>query len=283
MQMREPNVSPQSEYFVYTPSTLARKLYLYPLIVGHSFYESGYTLHRSDFNNFLIMYISKGKCDIIADGNACQAGAGDFVFLDCYQPHQYGHPDPWEAVWLHFDGTLAREYFREITVHSGNVLAPDNTKRLFHTLTTIYDLFHTASPIVESSLSRYITGILDGFLTAASQNDRGLVYSNIVADSFAFINDHFHQQITLEDIAEKSHLSLYHFARVFSRETGLTPHQYLIRTRISAAQYMLKSTTVPIKNIAYDTGFNSESSFCFTFKKWTGVTPSQYRDSLPPP
>ena len=279
MQIRETNVSSLSEYYIYTPSTLARKLYLYPLIVGHSFYEPGYLLQRNNFNNFLIMYISKGECSILADGRSYSAKAGEFVLLDCYKPHQYGHSDAWEAVWVHFDGILAREYFQEITSHHGNVLKLDNSKLLSYTLQSIYDLFRTAAPIVESSLSKHITSILDGLLTAAPSGEKSLAYSHIVADSIAFISEHFAEQISLEDIAGKSHLSLYHFARLFAQETGATPHQYLIRTRIAAAQYMLKSTDISVKAIAYNTGFNSESNFCYTFKKWTGVTPSQYRDS----
>ncbi|MCR5627211.1 MAG: helix-turn-helix transcriptional regulator [Lachnospiraceae bacterium] len=68
-------------------------------------------------------------------------------------------------------------------------------------------------------------------------------------------------------------LSPYYFSRLFKAETSFTPHQYVIETRISAAKYLLTSTSEPISQIAYKTGFPDESSFCACFRKKENVTP----------
>ncbi len=101
-----------------------------------------------------------------------------------------------------------------------------------------------------------------------------------MADAISYINEHFQGDLSLEQLAAQANMSLFHFTRVFAKETGITPHQYLIKTRLSAAKYFLKSTEMSIKNIAFSTGFNSETSFCTTFKKWENVTPTQYRQSI---
>lgn len=101
-----------------------------------------------------------------------------------------------------------------------------------------------------------------------------------MADAISYINEHFQKDLSLEQLAAEANMSPFHFTRVFTKETGITPHQYLIKTRLSAAKYLLKSTEMSIKNIAFSTGFNSETSFCTTFKKWENVTPSQYRQSI---
>ena len=221
------------------------------------------------------MYIVHGTVDVIACGSAYRAREGEFVLLDCYRPHQYGSQEEWEASWLHFDGPLAREYYQEISSQYGNVLRPENPKALIHSMNKICSLFRTASPVIEPEISGYITNILDGLLAPSA--GRSSAQPSSIIDSVAYINDHFQEQISLKHLAEKANLSLYHFTRSFAKETGFTPHQYLINARVSAAKFMLKSSEMPVKDIGYSTGFHSESSFCTTFKKWVGVTPTQYR------
>ena len=82
----------------------------------------------------------------------------------------------------------------------------------------------------------------------------------------------------MEMLSEKACLSPFYFTRVFTKETGMTPYQYLLSTRISAAKFLLKSTSVSIKEIACRCGFTSSSGFCTAFKKWENLTPKEYRD-----
>nr|WP_246367099.1 helix-turn-helix transcriptional regulator [Paraliobacillus salinarum] len=68
--------------------------------------------------------------------------------------------------------------------------------------------------------------------------------------------------------------------RTFTKETGVTPYQYVMNTRIAAARFLLKASDASIKDIAFSTGFQSESSFCTCFKKIEQLTPSQYRKQI---
>lgn len=277
MRSYELKVSSKSDYYVYAPSAIAKKLYLYPVSIGHFFYEPDYFINRNSFDSFLIMYIKNGNCDITTKTFRYTAHAGDFVLLDCYVPHSYGNKGAWEAIWLHFDGKLARNYYQEITSRYGCVLSLDTQENLADPLEKIYNSFRNSEPIVETIFSNYITHILDRFLFASFENQKTFTYTTTISNSISFINENFHQPISLEAIAEKANLSLYHFTRIFAKETGFTPHQYLISTRLSAAKFMLRTSETSIKDIAFSTGFNSESSFCSTFKKWEKITPSEYR------
>ena len=144
-------------------------------------------------------------------------------------------------------------------------------------LQKIYDVFRTSSKILEGKLSGRITKLLDNFLYSPDENRGNKIYGSTMADAISYINEHFQCDLSLETLAAEANMSPYHFTRVFTKETGITPHQYLIKTRLSAAKYLLKSTETSVKNIAFSTGFHSETSFCITFKKWENVTPSQYR------
>lgn len=279
MRSTEFKVSPQSDYYVYTPSALARKLYLYPLLTGYFIYEPGYFIERNHFDNFLIMYISKGTCTVSAGSQSYTASAGQFVLLDCYHPHSYGSEDSWEAVWLHFDGPLARAYHDEILSECGPVIAPAHPEVPGGLLSRIYEIFRTSSPLEEHALSDYITRILNSLLFSGQSKKRSALRTSSITDTITYINEHFHESLTLTTLAKQANVSPYHFTRIFAKETGMTPHHYLIATRISAAKFLLKSSGTSIKEIAFRTGFQSETSFCNTFKKWEGCTPGQYRES----
>lgn len=284
MRSTEFKVSPQSDYYIYTPSALARKLYLYPLLTGYFIYEPGYFIERNHFDNFLIMYISKGICTVSAGSKSYTASAGQFVLLDCYHPHSYGSEDLWESVWMHFDGPLARAYYDEIWSGCGPVISPAHPEVLSGLLTRIYEIFRTSSTLTENTLSDYITRILNGLLFSVQGKKRSALRTSSITDTITYINEHFHESLSLDTLATQANISPYHFTRIFAKETGMTPHHYLIATRISAAKFLLKSSDTSVKEIAFRTGFQSETSFCNTFKKWEGCTPSQYRTSgtLPP-
>ena len=139
----------------------------------------------------------------------------------------------------------------------------------------ICNLFRTSSPIIEHEISGHITDLLNSLLAPMTRKSSS--QPSAIVDSIAYINEHFQEQISLNHLADMANLSPYHFTRSFAKETGFTPHQYLINARVAAAKFMLKSSEIPVKDVGYSAGFHSESSFCTTFKKWVGVTPTQYR------
>jgi len=87
------------------------------------------------------------------------------------------------------------------------------------------------------------------------------------------------EDISLADLASEACLSPFHFARLFQEATGLSPHRYLTGRRIRAAQNMLLSTRNSLTGIALDAGFGSQANFTRAFRKATGATPSQFRES----
>lgn len=280
MHSQEPLVLPSSDYYIYTPSQLAQKLYLYPVCTGYFQYMPGYTISRSHYDSFLVMQITNGCCQIETETLKTSAKEGDFVLLDCYAQHRYGNENSWEALWLHFDGRLARTYFEEITSRHGQILSPMTAHSCSLYLKKIYKLFRDSGSITESELSADITALLDQFLNASSRNISGDFCNSSVENAISYINKHFQEDISLETLAETANLSLYYFIKLFSKQTGFTPYQYLMNTRITAAKYLLKSPEFSVKDIAFQTGFHSESSFCTSFKKSEQLTPSQYRKKV---
>ena len=278
MRSYEANVESRSDYYVYTASTSAKKLFFYPLHIGYFYYEPNYHLKRDSFDSFLILLVTKGSCEIHLNNTTPVAHKGEVVLLDCYSPHEYGSPDTWEASWLHFDGPLAREYYEHIVQASGNIIIPRSPQTVGHSLNKICGTFRSGAPLREASLSKYILNILTELLLAENKiKTAASPHAAALENTIAYINEHFAEPLSLKDLAAGASLSPFYFTRVFARETGMTPHQYLIATRLNSAKFLLKSTDISIKEIAFNSGFTSESSFCSTFKKWEHITPSEYR------
>lgn len=280
MLSTESGVVKDSDYYVYTPSSQAKTLFLYPLIVGLFRYLPGYSLHRDSFDSYLIMFMRKGECDIKTDGRTYHAAAGQAVVINCYQPHTYWSATGWEAEWLHFDGPGGAGYFDAVLGGGPPVITLRDTYRLEKYLHKIYLQFHECVSVKEALLNNYIVNIITELLVSRDHIHSENASFGIIEDTIAYINEHLTEPLTLEDLAGQASLSPFYFSRLFKRETGFSPHGYLIAARVNNAKFLLKSSDAPVKDICFSTGFASESSFCTTFKKVTGSTPSDYRQSI---
>jgi AraC family transcriptional regulator len=92
-----------------------------------------------------------------------------------------------------------------------------------------------------------------------------------------WIDAHSHESIGLDDISRESGLSLFYFLRVFNRVFGVTPHQYLLRSRLRRAVRLLTEDTRAITSVALDVGFNDLSNFVRTFHRAAGISPERFR------
>ena len=92
-----------------------------------------------------------------------------------------------------------------------------------------------------------------------------------------WIDAHSHRPIELEDAAGEAGLSPFHFLRLFSNVLGVSPHQYLVRSRLRHAARLLADDDRPVTDVAYDVGFGDLSNFVRTFHRAAGVSPLRFR------
>lgn len=308
-------VSASSQYFNYTPSLTAKNAFFYPLCTGHFHYKAGYSLHRNSFDSFLLMYIESGELTIqyTLDGKSFEAfaKAGDFIILDCYQPHGYCSEIGWKSLWIHFDGPMARIYYELLVRQLGvcfNISATNAFPYIIKNMESIFLTFAANEIIREAHISRQFTNLFTDLLLSDSAaqyyavdnsisynllstqyniSDISLVKTSETAKAIeivlTYLNEHFadnSDKLTIETLAQMINISPYHFIRLFKERVGFTPHEYLVHIRINNAKYMLLTTMLSVKDISYNCGYSSESVFCAAFKKKVGMTPAQYRASL---
>ena len=277
MKSIEQKIAPVSDYYIYSPSKTAQGIFLYPMLCGLFTYEPGYTLARNSFDSFLLMYIRRGTMQLDFAGKQQTVPENSFVLLDCYQPHGYSTQEGYECLWLHFDGCNARGCYHFIVSHLGNVFMMEDAFPALRKMNAILKVFAEGQTVREPLLSRYIYDILTEFMLYNPGTAKSKSHAEMTEKAIAFVNEHFSEDISVEQLAAMCGLSPYYFVRVFKKETGYTPHEYIISRRMASARYLLKYTKAPIKEICFTCGFSGESVFCNAFRKLHGMTPQNYR------
>ena len=106
----------------------------------------------------------------------------------------------------------------------------------------------------------------------------GVSKSNLIAEQVkAYINAHYSEDLTLQDISDALHISIYYLAHVFKQQTGYSPKQYMLRRRLGEAQTLLISTDLSITDISLAVGYGNPNHFDRMFSKYIGMSPSSYR------
>ncbi len=103
--------------------------------------------------------------------------------------------------------------------------------------------------------------------------------SQITKQVFSYISKNYSAPLTNETIAGAFNFHPYYLNRIFKAETGQSLHHYLIQYRIQEAQVLLSASSLSMQQIADVTGFGTPSQFSITFKKRTGMSPSEYREA----
>ncbi len=127
-----------------------------------------------------------------------------------------------------------------------------------------------------------ITGVLiacDGSRRSREPSERD---QRRIADALRRIATEFPQPLSLRELAADAAMSPYHFLRTFREVAGVTPHQFLLHTRLQRAAMQLRSSAAKIAEIALEAGFRDLSTFNHRFRRLLGMSPSAYRGGRSP-
>lgn len=168
----------------------------------------------------------------------------------------------------------------------GRTLSQKLTKRIGELMTRaslLYqDLNATPAPLSIKILLLEVLELLfshNSFVQAADiprDETRGIYPLKPV---FTYIETHYSEKITLEELSASVHMNKNYFCRFFKEKAGKTPFSYLTEYRINQSCSQLLNTSLPITEIALNTGFENMSYFIRQFRRYRGCTPSEFRRS----
>ncbi|WML32869.1 AraC family transcriptional regulator [Clostridium sp. OS1-26] len=120
----------------------------------------------------------------------------------------------------------------------------------------------------------------DEALIDKKSNENSEIYTYYVKKAIDYINKNYHKSITLDDISKELNINKCYFCSLFRGETGKTYSQYLNELRIEKSKELIAAENLPLLHIALSVGFNNQNYFSMIFKKFTNMTPLEFRNSI---
>ncbi|WNS46907.1 helix-turn-helix domain-containing protein [Paenibacillus sp. MMS20-IR301] len=269
----------------------------FPFFIHYGGHEEEMSLHKHvDFSELVI--VLSGHATHIVNNEESFIKKGNVFVLNGGTPHAYKAP---------FEFRICNVMFRpEMLKSAGADLRSLNGYQALFILEPFYRSINPyrsklnlsianleyVSALVQAMISEYETK-QQGYQTMLASRfmelvvylsrqydhqESGLMGSLMhLASAISFIEDHYLEQITLEEIAAKSNISVRHLNRICKSYYQTTPIAYLQRLRLERACTLLKQTSLSITDISYACGFNDSNYLTRQFKKIIGMTPKAYR------
>lgn len=257
------------------------------LYAGRLEKQSGWKEEPHSHEFLEIIFVTVGKVRIIAGENEYEAEKGDLIIYNAGLNHcEYSNvDDPAEIVFAAFDNI-------KITDLLPNRLIPDNYEYIFRS-GEMYDVFnyhfnylirelkekHNFYVEISQNISRTLLMLAFRLINYTRNSSMLLDSGRIVNATLLYIEEHFKDKITLEDLASACFTNKYYLSHLFTRMYGESVGKCITIKRIEEAKKLLLATDVSIEKVAEESGFMDAGYFCRTFKKQTGQTPSAFRKS----
>lgn len=158
------------------------------------------------------------------------------------------------------------------------VFNPSNPEKLAVLFAQAYECWTRA----DASCKYRISGILNLIFAELYEDNCPTKKSNTkIADSVKYINQNLYSSnLSLSDAAKKSFVSYTYFGKLFRKEFGISPKEYVIRKRIEYATSLILAGDCSLKEVAIYSGYNDYKLFFMEFKRLTGQIPSEYSGSF---
>lgn len=269
----------------------------------------GYAQHDGDWNwknissPFARIYcVTEGRAWLHLPGGVIELKAGHLYMVPAYTVHSYECDGKFSHYYLHlYEGFKKESDVFDFYDFPSEVEAEEIDERLFATMCmnypfaelpasdpTMYDNRSTFTDYVrrynelplhdKMQLRGCILLLFSRFMKSA--RPRIWTKDDRLAKVLKHIHDNIYRDIDVEVLASVACVTKPYLIRLFTKNFGISPLQYINRKKIERAQLLLITEDLPIKELAYELGFNDHSYFIRLFKKITGSTPVEYRSAM---
>ena len=230
-------------------------------------------------NHYLIHHVIAGKGTYVVQNQRHELSAGDtfLIYPDTSIHYFADSQDPWEYIWVGFDGIDAKHYVDQMDftpqrpvlrgLHAGEI------RRLLEDIYSDYGSGVWRSAAITGRLYLLMAFLVEHATKVPAARASG---SDCAKDAANYIMTHFEEPITVEglaDFASVSHSSLY---RSFKRRFQMSPKRFLLEYRIERACMLLTDSSYSIQEISNSVGFEDPFYFSRAFKSIKGVSPRQF-------
>lgn len=242
-------------------------------IVGITFPFSEYDIYRGAESDISVFeYVLEGEGEVCIAGRMKRVAAGDSYILAAGREHRYraDPSNPWKKIWVNYRADyivpLLRAYRIEECVFRGD------TRTYFDAFAEI-----SKSPCSDRNTCFRIADLIYKIVSAAAHSDLSAERGTDALFLRELLDSALYEKVNLDEVAQAAHLSKCSAIRIFKKEYGITPYEYLLRAKIETAKLLLKNTQMRVKEISDRLGIENEHYFSASFKERTGLSPRAYR------
>lgn len=231
--------------------------------------------------NWHIVLNGKGYVQIGAETITLRKGDGFLYCPGVQQRYQADKDDPWDILWVHFNGLGLSSLLQGKGDQVPWIFSWDKAESLESMWNRLLESNIPSNPEEETRLSALLYEMLSILIQHVETSDEaphGAARYKLGKVS-EWIRSQCQLPLTLEQMACEAGFSPSHFCRQFQTMFGKTPIEFLNECRILQSKSLLATTNWTVKRIAETVGFGSSTYFIQRFRKYTGKTPEQYRDS----
>ncbi len=263
-----------------TPSERAKAFYCYLLCAGHYFCEPPYYVGRIRFDSYLLVAVKKGELLYLCGDKVVSVPAGCSAIIDCHKPHTYYTIEKTEFSFAHFDGPYVQPLVGALMADQRHMIPLIENSIVEPYLEHLLYMLENRHAFAEEKASAMLYSILMELLANAQVIPGGGKTYSPVQKALEYIGAHYREPISVNELAKMCGFSLYHFSRVFKKEVGYSPYQYLVNSRLDRGRYLLLTTRWTVREIAFSIGYNSEANFVYAFTSHEGTSPGEFRKAF---
>ncbi len=231
--------------------------------------------------DYQLLYIASGKGHFYFNGKEHIIEKGNMIL---YRPHEtqlyyYYAKEKTEVYWVHFTGCdvdTILDYYQmpnsENVFYTGT--SPDY-EWLYRQMIQELQLCRANYEELLSLMLRHVFMVINRYIKEGQTNSSHI--QNEIERATHYFKEHYHESISIEDYAASRHMSACWFIRNFKQIVKMTPLQFITNLRITNAKSLLESTSYNITEIAQTVGYDNPLYFSRQFKKYTGVSPKEYK------
>lgn len=279
------NVIPREILKNHISSNLTKNLYLtdvgyFPQARSH------YRKRPHGCNEYILIYCVEGYGCIHINDTKHQLTPNSFYIIKAHTPHCYfaNEKDPWSIYWVHFGGNFSDIFYEKFNkLDQGNhVIIPFESNRAaeFEYIIDLIgielskDVFEYTCILLYKTIGSFL------YYSLRSKSKIANTTESLIEEIKEYLNKNVREKLTISMIADEFNKSNSSIFSLFKQNTGYSIIHYFNLIKIQHTCELMNLTTMPLKEISYTLNFQDPLYFSRLFKKYMGVSPTEYRKNL---
>ena len=229
-----------------------------------------------------LICVLSGEINVTVDGHSHTLTAGETSVLFPYVVHSYEHSPDAEVYIILFEARMASIFESELSTQKPIYPYLSDSSPILPLIARITELMQGDDQSRFKAACAYLQAVVGELLTSLPLCHTESVTENMTKPILLYCSEHFaDEDISIKKIASDLYISQSYVSKVFSTKLKYSFREYINELRISKAKELLRKTDMKIVNVMLECGFKNQSSFNRIFSEICGISPKEYRHSLP--